>query len=143
MVFRHFDLFQRYSEISLRVSSLPTHLGEAPVLEWELFSYQRFVITYIFQGGHPLKSSPILSQQGLNPLFPSSKLFQIREEYPDRIMNTFSVIPSPKVFPTHSNCTLCIRVKEQCRASVVSNLLLFCGFLATHSTRSLGFKLFS
>ena len=28
---------------------------------------------------------------------------QIREEYPDRIMNTFSVIPSPKVSPMHAN----------------------------------------
>ena len=28
---------------------------------------------------------------------------KIREEYPDRIMNTFSVIPSPKVQKSHSN----------------------------------------
>ena len=26
---------------------------------------------------------------------------KIREEYPDRIMNTFSVMPSPKVSPRH------------------------------------------
>ena len=27
-------------------------------------------------------------------------LLQIREEYPDRIMNTYSVVPSPKVSDT-------------------------------------------
>ena len=29
-----------------------------------------------------------------------SMFWQIREEYPDRIMNTYSVVPSPKVSDT-------------------------------------------
>ena len=31
---------------------------------------------------------------------------KIREEYPDRIMNTFSVVPSPKVSKRHKRTTL-------------------------------------
>ena len=31
---------------------------------------------------------------------PSVSTLQVREEYPDRIMETFSVIPSPKVSDT-------------------------------------------
>ena len=34
---------------------------------------------------------------------------KIREEYPDRIMNTFSVVPSPKVMFQHSSPRMCFK----------------------------------
>ncbi|XP_067618333.1 tubulin beta-1 chain-like isoform X2 [Eurosta solidaginis] len=41
---------------------------------------------------------------------------KIREEYPDRIMNTFSVVPSPKV--TMSGVTTCLRFPGQLNADL-------------------------
>ena len=62
--------------------------------------------------------------------------FQIREEYPDRIMNTFSVIPSPKVFPMHSNCTLCKGKATVSRSSCLQFVLVLWIFLL-HTVRDL------
>jgi tubulin beta len=49
-----------------------------------LFSVQGFQLTHSLGGG---------TGSGLGTLLIS----KIREEYPDRIMNTYSVMPSPKV----------------------------------------------
>ena len=65
--------------------------------------------------------------------------WQIREEYPDRIMNTYSVVPSPKVSDTvvePYNATLSVhQVHNYLRAIVdVNNILdcqLFCSWLRT------------
>nr|KAF6445504.1 tubulin beta 2B class IIb [Molossus molossus] len=43
---------------------------------------------------------------------------KIREEYPDRIMNTFSVMPSPKVSATMSGVTTCLRFPGQLNADL-------------------------
>ena len=39
---------------------------------------------------------------------------KIREEYPDRIMNTFSVVPSPKVCCMYWLCDACVTYKLSC-----------------------------
>ncbi len=45
-------------------------------------------------------SSHTLSAEALAPVMGTLLISKIREEYPDRIMNTFSVVPSPKVSDT-------------------------------------------
>ena len=72
-----------------------------------------------------------------------SMFWQIREEYPDRIMNTYSVVPSPKVSDTvvePYNATLSVhQVHNYLRAIVdVNNILdcqLFCSWLRTLTRR--------
>ena len=39
---------------------------------------------------------------------------KIREEYPDRIMNTYSVVPSPKVSNSSNFLRVCLRAYDSC-----------------------------
>ena len=74
---------RRKAATACRVSSLPT-LWEAELAQaWALSSSPRWAFAFSTPG----------SKKDVS-------LLQIREEYPDRIMNTYSVVPSPKVSDT-------------------------------------------
>ena len=55
---------------------------------------------------------------------------KVREEYPDRIMETFSIVPSPKVFDTvvePYNCTLSIHqlIENSDETMIIDNEALY------------------